>query len=115
MKPRWVCEQLATLWDERPRSYVVARYQLMFEAAGNPRLQEIMAAHGVQIQEIWNEVFRRLGTRDMRHSAYPWVDIIRGLLLTQIMMPHRARPRDELVSLLHDQMDMLLKRTTSTA
>jgi AcrR family transcriptional regulator len=115
MTPKWVSEQLVALWDERPRSYVIARYQIMFEAAGNPTLQKIMAAHGVQLQEIWNEVFRRLGARDLRLTAYPWVDISRGLLLTQIMMPHRARPRDELVSLLHDQIKMLLKRTRGAA
>jgi len=110
MTPKWVCEQLATLWTERPRSYVIARYQIMFEAMGNPTLQKIMADHGVAIQEIWNEIFRRLGARDLSQSASPWVDIVRGLLLTQIMIPNRARSRQQLVSLLHDQLKMLLKR-----
>ena len=74
-------KQLATLWTERPRSYVIARYQIMFEAMGNPTLQKIIADRGVAIQEIWDEIFRRLGSRDLSKSAHPWVDIARGLLL----------------------------------
>jgi AcrR family transcriptional regulator len=106
----WVAERLVDYWSERPPSWIIARYHIAFEAVRHPKLNKIIRQHGVEIQKIWNEVFRRLGAHRLFHSAVPWVDIIRGLLFTQVMLSDRMMPRRALVSLLKDEIVMLLKR-----
>jgi AcrR family transcriptional regulator len=108
--PKWVAERLVALWSEWPPSWIIARYEIFLEAARHPPLLKIQRERGGEIQEIWNEVFLRLGAQNLRRSAFPWVDIIRSLLVSQVMLSERRMPHDEMVSLLQDEIDCLLAR-----
>jgi AcrR family transcriptional regulator len=108
--PKWVAERLAALWSQWPRNWVIARYEIFLEAARHPALLKIQTAWGSEVQEIWNDVFRRLGARNLQRSAFPWVDIIRGLLVSQVMLSERTMPLGEMASLLQDEIECLLER-----
>lgn len=108
--PAEVAGRLMTVWSGWPRSWIVARYEIFLESERHPSLREIQKAQGGEVQSIWNGVFRRLGARDLQRSAFPWVDIIRGVLLSKVALSERAMPEEQLKSLLIDQLTFLVGR-----
>lgn len=106
----YVAARLVALWSEWPRSWIVARYEIFLESERHPPLREMQRETGLEVQTIWNGVFRRLGARNLHRSAFPWVDVIRGLLLSKVALPERAMPNEELTALLRDQLEFLVAR-----